>query len=469
MKTALILFLTFCCIYCKAQTSADLQKQIDELTKQKKWSTAVPLAETQVQLVLKEVGENNSTYLDALYQLALLYSRTRKEFEAERLLKQILSIRKKLDGENHPRYLESLNALGNFYIDTKKFVEANFIFSSGLAIAKKLYGDESSDYDYFLFNVGYIADVLNNKTQADSIYNLILVLRKKKYGDNSRQYALALNNRGSIKNDLREYDAAKIFLKQAVKIRKEILGENNPDYWQSVNNLAKAYMKNMQPDSAQELYLKAHAWYEKNKDVSPRNYALSLHRIATLYTDMPGKKRDALVCFAKALPLIKETMGPNEMYIDDIVITGNIYKFLGEYSNAENQYRQAFQTMLTKPNEKPEFFAKAMNLMARFYKEYGIYNKADSFFKASTAFYKNAFTENSVQYANALTGEASLYIVAGEYTNAEPILLQSLNIINTISGKRNLSYFTTLLNLMVVIKNYRNGKKQFNLEPKRWN
>lgn len=419
---------------------------------------------TEAIKVFKEkYGTDNEDYAELLSDLPVVYALEKKIKEAETLFREVLLIRKKIAGENNTSYLQSLNALGNFYIEQRLYGDALTVYRQGLDISKKMFGTENKDYDYFLFNVAYCSASLDDTANAASTYTQVLALRKKLYGENSRQYALALNNMGVLYLDLNKYEQAEPWLLQAEQIRKQVLGTDHIDYWQSVSNLAKLYMKKKELEKSESLYLQAHKWYEKNLESNKKNYVLSLHRIAILYTDMPGKKQEALNWFAKAIPLEKELFGEDAMYVDDLIVVGNIYKASGEYGKAEGQYRQAIKLTLDVPGQKPQFMAKAMNIMGRFYKEYGLYNKADSFFKASTNYTISAFTKNSVAYANALVNEASLYIAAGEYNKAEPLLLRSEEIIKRISGKDNLDYFTTALHLALIYQKLSQWEKTIDI------
>jgi tetratricopeptide (TPR) repeat protein len=70
--------------------------------------------------------------------LAIIYSRTGRVAEAEKLYKEDYEVSRKLLGDEHPDLLAAISNLGRIYIAEKKYDEAERILAKGVATANKV-------------------------------------------------------------------------------------------------------------------------------------------------------------------------------------------------------------------------------------------------------------------------------------------------------------------------------------------
>ena len=242
--------------------------------------------------------------------LGILYSNTRKFYEAEKAYKEALEIGRTLaeqDPETYaPDLAMTLNNLGTFYRDTGKFSKAEHVYME----AREMYGGlEKTDPESY---EPYVASLLNDLGifyqdtrkfyEAEKAYNEALKRRRELFRKNSQVYAddLAgtLNNLGILYNDAYLYgekrflEAENVYkeaLETFERLAKEYPEVYTPQVAETLNNLGNLYRDTQQFVKSEKRLKMALIIYRDLAEEYPEVYtpqvAETLNNLGNLYRD----------------------------------------------------------------------------------------------------------------------------------------------------------------------------------------
>jgi tetratricopeptide (TPR) repeat protein len=119
-----------------------LDRQIEQLRKEGRYSEAVPLAQRVLAIEEKALGPDHPDVAASLNSLGLLYKQQGRYADAEPLYKRSLAIREKALGPDHPDVALSLNNLAALYYNQGRYAEAKPLYKRSLAIREKALGPD---------------------------------------------------------------------------------------------------------------------------------------------------------------------------------------------------------------------------------------------------------------------------------------------------------------------------------------
>lgn len=234
-------------------------------------------------------------------------------------------------------------------------------------------------------------------------------------------YELAkLNNLLGLVNKMhREYAEAldrfnkALVLFEALNDSSEISGVtlNIAEVYKTINDLPKAV----------ELYIKALTIAEKRND--RYGIAVNSNNLANIYARM-DKDELALEYFNKAIDYSKETFP--HIAAASYHNSADLYITRGNDSLALNNLQRAIE--LNKAIDNYEWLANNYNLLGLYYTNNANYAMAEDYFMKEMEMRK--ITNDSVAIARTIKDFANLNIEKGNYTAAEPQLLQARDILS---------------------------------------
>ncbi len=167
-----------------------------------------------------------------------------------------------------------------------------------------------------------------------------------------------------------------------------------------------------------------------------------------------GMKKEAILNAYKVLEISKSIYSYNiNFYIQDIYYIANYLNSIGEQNKAMDLYKEGIELSRILYYSKTEHYkAGATNSFALYYKiaeqnMEEISRGKEIHIIDSALFYLNEIyidSKNTYDYAQSLTGLGDLYIVMGNYSKAEPLYLQAMQIIKNTLGENHTGYAKTL-------------------------
>jgi CHAT domain-containing protein/tetratricopeptide (TPR) repeat protein len=382
---------TFCLIPISvAQESRDVQssvrqaeelnEQIDKLTKEGQYASAIPIAQKAVALSENTLGPLHPVTATALNTLGKLYRITGDYAKAEPLLQRGLAIREKTLGPEHPDTANSLHNLGALFYVRGLYSKAELLYQRSLAIREKSLGSEHPDTAASLNNLALIYADTGAYDKAEPLYERAIAIREKVQGPTHPDTAGVINNLALLYVATGAYTKAEPLWLSTLEIREKVLGPEHPDTASALNNLALLYSDTGAYSQAEPLFQRALATRVKSFGWEHPDTAMSLNNLACLYLKI-GAYTKAEPLFLRAMSIQEKALGPESpslaLFLDNLA---HLYAEMGDYSQAEPLYKRTLSIReKIFGSEHPETAETLYNL-ASMYMELGTYDTAETLY-----------------------------------------------------------------------------------------
>ena len=318
--------------------------------------------------------------------LALVYDRTGKYSEAERLYVQATQIFKESLGDQHPFYAQSLDNLAGIYRETGDYTKAEQLYRQAMAIRRAVLGEQHPDYATSLANLALVYDEIGDYAKAESLYRQSLSIQRAAVGEKHPDYAVSLNNFAGLYDSMGDYSKAEPLYRQALAIRKDVLGGKHP------------------------------------------MYALSLMNLAFLYSEA-GDQQKAEPLYRQAAEILRSALGEKHPYYATCLNNlGGVYANMDDYAKAEPLYRKALAIRKEALGEKSPDYAISLNNVARVCARMGDYAEAKRLDEEALAIRKGLLGERHPLFAASLENLAIVYDDMGDDVKAEPLSRRAVEI-----------------------------------------
>ena len=209
------------------------------LSRQGNYPEAERLLRDTLSIEAKALGRKPRSYGATLYTLAGVLARQGKNPEAERLLRDALLLIEKTRGREHPDCGSFLHALGDVLYQQGNYLEAERLLRDALAIDEKALGHEHPDYGASLHALAAVLSARGNYPEAERLLRDVLALNGKALGRDHPDYGASLNNLADVLIAQGNYPEAESLLRDALSIKAKALGLKHPSYCASIRNLAR--------------------------------------------------------------------------------------------------------------------------------------------------------------------------------------------------------------------------------------
>ena len=167
----------------KAET---LDRTASNLSKQGRFSEAIPVAEEALVIREKALGREHLDVVASLISLADLYKSLRNYTRAECLYKRSLAITDKTLGPDHPFMSISLYNLAELYHSIGNYSEAESFYKSALALIEKSFGEKHAFMPKFLNGLALLYDTLGDYAKEEPLLKKALAITEKLSGPENR-------------------------------------------------------------------------------------------------------------------------------------------------------------------------------------------------------------------------------------------------------------------------------------------
>jgi CHAT domain-containing protein len=295
------------------------------------------------------------------------------------------------------------------------------------AIAKSLYQDQDmSDEEAACLNLhfGQSAYATGRYVYAARRLNAAQTLFEKAGMRNDLSYLKAIASQGLLYTSMGRFSQAEKFTAKALEMREEQLGKNHIAVAASLNNYAVLHYNLGQYNESEKEFAAAMGIIQENKQQEAMPYAILLNNQAILYQSM-GRYDQAVALLKQALQLagkLEVSKAKNHLkFFSNLAL---LYQQTGKYTEAEEIYRGLERRL---ERGKPEFanFLNNLAILAMLMKKE---DKVEQMLKNSAEIYKTTLTVRSPAYAKVISDLGNFYRYKGRYAEAEPLLLQALQV-----------------------------------------
>ena len=296
----------------------------------------------------RQLGDDHPRTLDSRSSLGLALLEQGRMEEAERMLREALTLAAGRQRSKDRKKLEELqvsegvvrNNLALVLRRRGELEEAGELYEEALESNREYLGD---DHPYTATYRNNLAEVLRAQGRCEEalgIYKEALELEQKLLGDDHVNLAVILNNQAGCLKDLKRWAEAEALYVSALEIYQRSFGEEHLEAT-TLNNLAEVYYRQGDLDRGEERYLEALELHRKLHKEGQPDILPILGNLATLLVQK-GDLDKAEGFYREALA-IEETLGGEER-LDFAILHHNLGSLLlrrERYQEASEHFQEA--------------------------------------------------------------------------------------------------------------------------------
>ncbi len=431
----LLLILAFA-LNVQAQSSSSLYKAGEKAAENGDYKTAIELLEKAVEQERKKGAKYPLRYAEYLNELGEYYRVSGRYEDSEKCHLEAIEIRKNILGKNHKDYGTSLSNLGSVYMDMSEYEKAEPLMLETCEIYKKNFGEDHLDYAISIENLGVLYLEMKRYNEAGLLILKSVEIEKKKNGENNLSYAKSLNNLASLYEEMGDYKKAEVTYFQIRDIRKSLLGENHPLYAETIKNLGNLYLKKKEYNIAEPLLQEAVGINKKAYGNNNSTYISSLNDLVNLYA--------VTIRLKEAEPLLEEVFEYRKNNIEEDVFgylnnlnnLARIYGYNGKLEKAIPLFRMAIN--IERQSAKDKYRTDNLRSLGNLFVMAGRYREAEPLLQEVVEININEFGEQHPEYANAVKQLAFLYYSMGSNEEADSLYQHLTAILDKQEGGTNL-------------------------------
>jgi CHAT domain-containing protein len=227
-----------------------LSEQVFRLQRESKFDQAIPLAERELTILKRLLGNEHPDVANRLSNLARLYEHQERYSEAELFYKQALEITKRLQSGNNiskssalQLLVSSLTRLATFYRVHRRYNEAEPLYQQALEINQRELGkdDLSGGLLFSLNNLAFVYEAQERYDKAEPLYRQALEMSRRLRENYSMDVLTSLDNLASLYILQGRYNEAEVLLREKLEREKPVHLGNSQYMGMSLSKLAVLY------------------------------------------------------------------------------------------------------------------------------------------------------------------------------------------------------------------------------------
>ena len=417
--------------------------------KQERYSQAELLGLRSLEIRQQQLGNNHPAVAMSLCTLAQLYTAQKQYSEAELLGLRSLEISKQQLGNTHPETTYSLSTLADLYNLQDRYSEAEPLYLESLTILESSLGKAHPSTQRISENfIGLVIKAIGScriTELSDHPVTQSMLARSPEFlqqycDDNNLVVATCLNNLAVFYRQQGNYSQAEPLYRQALSILQQELGDSDPGIRTIFNNLVDFYY-------LQERYTEAEPLCRRSLEIFRQQLGDSHPDVAKKFNDLAfiiNKQQrydEAELLFRQALEIHQQQLEDSHRHTNMMVTLDNLttlYCVQGSYRNAELVYLQIL-TLLENSfgQEHPSFQTVCSNFILFLVEalqlakvtELSDHPVTQSMLVRSLEILQQQLGDKHPSMAASLNNLAEFYRVKGCYSQAEPLYIQALTIL----------------------------------------
>ena len=218
--------------------------------------------------------------IETLNDLGIVYNRMKRYAEAEEMFQEVVLECEENIGKDHPFYATAKNNLGTIALNKGDYPKAKILLEDAIIKLKSRFGSFHPYYADVLNNLARTERKLGNTQRAESYYKEVLQIDLKLYGDRHPNYATTMLNIGILLSNDNRAKEAEQYYQAALSIREKSLGINHPAH---VNALEYAGVN----------YIALNKFVEAEKSFR-KSIQIQINQIGALFPIMREQERELL-------------------------------------------------------------------------------------------------------------------------------------------------------------------------------
>ena len=415
--------------------------------------------------IANEINYEDDNLVEILFNYALLLSDFKHYTEAIYILKEVLTINRKLYNINPEKYdinlAMTLNNLAYLYRELNNHDSAKIASSEALSMLRTL-REKNTGFDLeiatCLCNIANIEKDLNNYNESEINFKEAISIYRKLANDNPKEYARTLadflNNLACLHCDQKRFVEAEKECKEALSICLKLNNQSQTriDFKLAIflcslvwiyYCLAMIYFSQKKYDIAEHENIESLLIIRRLADYNPDAYeeilVKVLNNLAIIHL-CQAKFDNAEKELTEVLIICKRLSEYNpDLYYKDLAMAFNnlssIHENQNKFDEAENDQKNALSIQKKLFQISPDVYAKdlarSFNNLAIFHQKQGKLDEAENDQKESIAIYHKLFKISPDVYAEDLA--RSFLNLASIHQNQEKLFEAEIELKNSLS------------------------------------
>jgi CHAT domain-containing protein len=425
-----------------------------------KFKIAEEIYDKSLPVLKKEFDPRQEDYINYMLGLSKLYELTDKFEQSYKIINSVVDVQKKKYGENDVHYAIALEKLASINISTGNYIEAEKNLNEAIRVFKKGNNDENISYTNTLETLSRLYIIQGNYEEAEKnlkksrrlskrsekeslkmggtmeeLATLYIYLgkyqetevflkesiRKKeaKLGQNHRNLINPYHQMGLLYLITGNYTEAEKFAKKATNISLRIFGDSSVKYAENLDLLARIYAAIGDYEKAEEPATKVVEIERRHYGPNHIQLARSLQELATVKYHNKGKTTQVEKLLQDALSIIKDNLGEeNPEYAEALKNLALFYLDSDKMGEAEAMLSQSDNIWTKKFGSDNIHSAEISFIRGSISYQKRKYEEARNFFTTAKNSYNRNFDNKHPDYVKALSKEAQMYFILGDYKTA---------------------------------------------------
>ena len=327
------------------------------------------------------LGANEYPTRWAQWTLGLHYNNSRQPEKAASIFETNLQWAKATLGVEHPDTLKIMTNLARSYTAQGQYEKAIKLLEETLKLKKRILGPEDRDTLNCMNNLGSAYWSLERYADAEPLFEIVAATRERKFGkDHPETLTAKINLANTYRMRGRQRQAEQLY-RQILPVARQVLGENHPHLLEGTSNYADLLTRQSRFAEAETLEREI---LEAKLRIFPREskeVAASMQALAGVYYEL-GR-------YADAEPLYDETLEIRRRLYDQdhqaVMATMSslavLYRDQQRYSEAESLIEEVLEKKRRLLGEDDPAVAASLNRLATVIEDLGRKREAESLYK----------------------------------------------------------------------------------------
>jgi len=397
-----------------------------------RWKDAEPYYKKYLEITQHHFGENHPNTLSATSILASLYEDMGQYPDAEKLLEKTLELQQ-VSGVQSDDLALTLQLLASVKVSLGQFGDAEKLYKQTLHIREEIFGKEHLATANCRNDLARLFDLTNRFAEAETMFKETIDLKIKLLGNDHPETLAVVNNLAELYRKQGRYPEAEELYLKILNIRTEVLGEEHTSTSKTMNNLGTLYLETREFDKAKKYYEKCLVVRESLFGKMHPETAAIIGNLGNLFQNT-GELEKAESNYKEALEINEKLYGVNHSGLISIVNNlGSLYQDLGNQERAIEFYNRALELARKTYGENHADVALSLNNLGMLHLQNGNLDEAGKLFNHALEMIQNLGGYEHLQF-KLLVNVANLHFQQNKFSEAENILVQSLEICDKIFG-----------------------------------
>ncbi|MEW7289738.1 CHAT domain-containing protein [Aquimarina sp. 2304DJ70-9] len=358
-------------------------------------------------------GEHNAITWDSYERIGKVYRELGKFNEALTNYEKALEVTRKNFGENHPKTAYMYSTLGVTYRAIADYIKSEFYLKKALESRVKFYGEKNRSVAFSYYSLGILNKNIGKYELSINYFSKALKLFIELLGENSTQVANTYYGLGLFFLEKDSNNIALEYFQKSVSIFKQ-KNKNHPSLCVAYNAIGNCFKNTGSYEQSLE-------YFNMSLTLATLIYGKENFRVGSAYQNIGFVYKElenydeALTFLEKGTLIMKNSFETNHHKITmGYRNIGNILKIKGKYQESLQYFQKALNTQINKNDDT----AYTFDQIALLNQEIGEYGEALEFFENSLKIRQKLFGINNSLVAKSYNLIANFFLERKLYQKA---------------------------------------------------